>query len=86
MEQGTVVRVVLDVWEEKDADRVILQGVFPDDGSPLPARAPAAHRNVVKAFYNVPRHIPAFCLYREERLSPDATSDVSRAPVPPVTP
>jgi hypothetical protein len=86
MEQGTVVRVVLDVWEEKDADRVVLQGVFPDDGSPLPERAPTARRNVVKAFYNVPLRIPAFCLYRQEPLNSAATSDAAEPPVPPVTP
>lgn len=61
--QGDVVQIVLDVYVDKDAYRVVTVGVF-EPGSKLPDIPDGAARNVVQTWLGVKNHIPSFRLGR----------------------
>ena len=68
MEQGTVLRLVLDGGPVTDPDRgdglrIWVRAVLPDDDTPLPFVLPGCTRNVVRVFYDVPLNIPVFVLF-----------------------
>lgn len=53
--------IVLDVYSEPDAYRVVMVGVF-EPGRPLPPVPEGATRNVVQSFLGVPMNTRAFRL------------------------
>lgn len=53
--------VVLDVYSDPDAYRVVMVGVF-EPGQPLPPVPEGATRNVVQSFMGVPMNTRAFRL------------------------
>ena len=55
------VDVVLDVYVEDDAYRVVMVGVF-EPGKPVPPAPQGATRNVVQTFMGVATNVRAFAL------------------------
>ncbi|MGW1498945.1 hypothetical protein ACWCQW_10295 [Streptomyces mirabilis] len=64
MNRGDRLDVVLDVFVEDDAYRVVMAGVY-RPGEPVPPVPHGATRNIVQTWLEVPHTVRAFALGRE---------------------
>ena len=65
------VDVVLDVYTEDDAYRVVFAGVH-RPGQPVPPAPAGATRNIVQTWFEVPHQVRAFALHRRATEPPSA--------------